>query len=332
MPQTVNSAFDTFMRNIVNLEPVDVEGARASRDWLLIQISAVPAQHADFPTLYPDVNIHYGSFARNTKIRELNDVDLIVGLSALGTTYYDAGTAIHLIVPEGIVLRDLCHDGTSLLNSRKVINRFVGGLRDVPQYERSEIKRNGSAAVLNLQSYSWSFDIVPGFFTTPEIDGRTYYIIPDGAGHWMKTDPRVDRDRVSELNQRHGGNVLNAVRLIKYWNQRPTMPTMSSYLLECIVLDYYASNASSAVPWVDLEALSLLDYLSRAVYNSVPDPKRIQGDINTLSADERRAIAARASVDLQKATAARAVEQQDDHRTAIRLWSEVLGTDFPSFG
>jgi hypothetical protein len=138
----------------------------------------------------------------------------------------------HLSVPDGILLRGLCHENSNQLNSRKVINRFVSALKDVPQYEKSELGRNGSAAVLNLKSYTWSFDIVPGFFTTPEADNRTFYIIPDGNGHWMKTDPRIDKEKVTSVNQKHDGNVLNVIRTIKYWNRRATMPSMRPYLID----------------------------------------------------------------------------------------------------
>ena len=332
MPTTVIAAFKEFLSDVVNLDPSDTALARASRDWLLTQINSIAAAYSDFPPLYPDVNIAFGSFARRTKTRELDDVDLIVGVMALGATYMDSFGKVHLSVPDGIVLRGLCHDGTNLLNSRKVINAFIRRLKDVPQYNKAETGRNQSAAVLNLQSYSWSFDIVPAFFTNPEWDGRTYYIIPDGEGHWMKTDPRLDQARVTNVNQAHSGNVLDAVRLMKFWNARPTMPTMPSYLIETIVLDYYASVGTPATSYVDLEFLKLLDYVSRAVLVSVNDPKNIQGDINSLSWDARLSISSRAGSDLKDAQAARKAETEDDHRTAIRRWGGVLGPSFPTYG
>jgi hypothetical protein len=331
MASNVIAAFEEFLRDRVNLAPSASKGARTSRDWLLAQIGALPLSNGDFPPLYPDVNIHYGSFARRTKIRELDDVDLIVGISALGPTYEELRSEVRLSVPDGIILRSHCHDGTNQLNSRKVINLFVRCLADVPQYEKSEIKRNGSAAVLNLQSYEWSFDIVPGFFTTPEANNRTYYVIPNGNGHWMKTDPRIDNDRVAALNQMHDGHVLNAVRLMKYWNGRATMPTMPSYLLESIVLQHYASASTKATPYADVEAVWLFDYIAAAVYTGISDPKGIQGDINTLSWLDRQTIAMRAQADARKSRQARTAEDAGDQRTAIRLWREILGSDFPDY-
>jgi hypothetical protein len=330
MPTTVNATFDQFLKNVVNLDPDDTCTARSSRDWLWRQIDQLPDRVEDFPKLYTEVHMPYGSFARRTKIRELDDIDLMVGLSALGTTYSTTGSRIELSVPDGIALRKYCHDGGNLLNSKKVINGFIKALETVPQYSKAEIKRNGAAAVLNLTSYSWVFDIVPAFFTSPEYDGRTYYIIPDGNGHWMKTDPRIDQDRVTRVNTANDGAVLNALRVMKYWNRRPTMPTMPSYLAECIVLDYF--ERSSASHYVDIEVPPLLEHIAGAVLGSVSDPKGIESNINGLSYADRLAISARATSDGLKARRARSEESGGDHRSSIATWREIFGPAFPQYG
>jgi hypothetical protein len=332
MATTVNTAFSEFMRERVNLDAQDTRDARASRDWLMKQIEVIPENDPSFPRLYPEVNIHFGSFARRTKIRELDDIDILVGIGAVGTTYLDRDGWVELTVPEGIALRRFCHDGSAVLNSRRVVNLFVSTLSKVPQYANSELKRNGEAAVVNLTSYTWSFDIVPAFFTVPEPDGRTYYIIPDGNGHWKKTDPRLDHDRVQRINQVHDGNMLNPLRLMKYWNGRPTMPSIPSYLLECIVLSYYEAALNKASSYVDVEAVSLLAHISTAVTKPIYDPKRIQGDINELTWEERIAISARASTDANRAAEARRLEDAGNHRQAISRWREILGSHFPEFG
>lgn len=330
MATTVNDAFAQFMKDIVNLDADIVATARSSRDWLLRQLDSLPDSHSEFPKLYPEVHLHYGSFARRTKIRELDDVDLIVGLSALGTTYTSSLSGVELTVPDGIALRKYCYDGTNSLNSRKVINLFISYLSEIPQYNKAELKQNGSAAVLNLTSYDWVFDIVPAFFTAPEWDGRTYYIIPDGNGGWMKTDPRIDRDRTTEINQKHEGNILNLIRIIKYWNKRATMPTISSYFLECLILQYYQS-ASSASSYIDVELPGIFTYISSAIYQSLSDPKQVQGDINTLSWDQRQAIAVKASADASKAALARSQESANQMSQSIGTWREIFGSEFPGY-
>lgn len=329
---TVTAAFDWFTTNIVNLDPGVARTARASRNWLLDQIHALPEKFDDFPKLFGDVDMPYGSFARYTKIRELDDIDLIVGVSAVGSTYLESGGRIIISASGDTRLRNLCFDGTTTLNSRKVINCFIRHLSSIPQYSKAELGRNGSAAVLNLSSYTWSFDIVPAFFTAPEWGGRDYYLIPDGTGYWMKTDPRIDQNRVSTINQTHNGNVLNVVRLLKYWNRRPTAPSAPSYLFECVLLSLYESKATQASKYVDVEIPAALNHIASAILNSVQDPKQVQEDINSLSWDDRVKISNRATDDASKASSARVAETRGDHKEAIRIWRDVFGPAFPTYG
>jgi len=332
MATTVIQAFNEFLADSVNLDPLIVPQARSSRDWLFAQLRKLHERHDDFPLPYEEKDMMYGSFARKTKIRDLDDIDLICTLHAEGSHYGEWAGELIITTPSTARLWRYCDDGTNRLNSRKVINTFVRRLSDVPQYRKAEIHRNGSAAVLGLTSYSWHFDIVPGFFTAQDAYGLTYYIIPNGQGGWMKTDPRIDRDRISQINQYHSGHVLDIIRVLKYWNRRPTMPSASSYLLECIILDHFEALRSEASQWVDVEIASVLQYISSAILGSIQDPKRIQGDINLLGWEDRRKISLRASSDAVTAAQARVAEVRGDHEESIGLWRDVFGGGFPSYG
>ncbi|MHC5932041.1 hypothetical protein, partial [Nostoc sp.] len=82
MVKTVNEAFEIFLRDYVNLDPDKTKLARSSRDWLLSQIHLFPGKDISFPKLYSEKDIFFGSFARRTKKRELDDVDMMIALSA----------------------------------------------------------------------------------------------------------------------------------------------------------------------------------------------------------------------------------------------------------
>lgn len=339
MAKTVITAFDEFLKNIVNLDPDQTKTARRSRDWLVDQIESFPnKERPSFPQLYSEKHIHFGSFARRTKIRELDDIDMMICLSAQGSIYHEYSDGIVITVPDSADrLKKLCDSVTSYpnrinyLNSRKVINALVSELSTVSQYASADISRNLEAAVLNLVSYTWSFDIVPCFFTTEDSLGRTYYIIPDGYGKWNKTDPRKDRDRVSNVNTNHNNNVLNVIRTMKFWNKRPTMPTMSSYLIETMIVNYYDSFSPTTSEYVDIEIPSILNYISGTVFSNVNDPKGIQGNINILTADERMKISVRAILDRDKAYAARKLEDDKNYEASIKKWAEIFGPSFPSY-
>ena len=322
------------MRDRVNLDPEQTSTARGSRESLFSQLKILHDTHADFPNPYPEQSIGFGSFQRRTKIRPLDDIDVISCLHANGAQYHWDGAEIHIRVPDAATrLRALCNDGTDELNSRKVVNKFVQRLSTIPQYKRADLKRDGEAAVLALSSYEWSFDVVPAFFTTPEWNGRNYFLIPNGQGTWKKTDPRIDGNRVTRLDGAHDGNLLPIVRLAKYWNKRPTMPTVQSYILELIVLAAHETGHVTANQWVDMNFGALLKHIQAAIHSPVVDPAGIQqGDINSMPVLDRYAVSQRAGRDAQLADEARDAERRKDHKASIAIWRTVFGPEFPAYG
>jgi hypothetical protein len=331
MAKTVIEAFNRFLADTVNLAPDKTKSALRSRDWLFTQIQSFQSD-STFPVSYSVHDIPYGSFARKTKKRPLDDIDLLICLSAQGASYDETAgiEGIPIKVNPNSNLTPFCFDDSYFLNSRKVINKFIQKLSAVPQYAHADLRLDGSAAVLNLQSYDWSFDIVPCFMTEVDMYGKTHYLIPDGTGRWKKTDPRIDRARVAEINQKHNGNVLNIIRVMKYWNGRPTMPTMRSYLLEAMILDFYDDDTLEVSEYVDWEIPRLMEHLAGAVYGIVQDPKGIQGDINNLSWDEMEKISTRAKLDSDRAYEAVKLETSDP-QAAIKKWGEVFGPKFPAY-
>ena len=332
MALTVDQSFNEFMKDTVNLDSDETEGAIASRNWLVEQIAGFKNTNIDFPTSYKNFNINFGSFARKTKIRELDDIDIMIGLNGQGSTYMEYAEGIDISVSSGALdLLKLCHPNSISLNSKNVINKFVSACSNVHQYSSAEIKRNQEAAVLELNSYPWSFDIVPSFMTSEDNYGNSYYLIPDGNGYWKKTDPRIDRERVVRINQDHDGNVLRVIRIIKYWNRRGTMPTILPYLLETMILNYYEEQSPGAEQFVDLEFPNVIAYIHNKIMGNVEDPKNIQGNINYLSYEERKKIMTKIIIDHQIATVAEEFEQENDMESSIAQWSKIFGSAFPKY-
>lgn len=98
MVNTVSNAFSEFTKNIVNLDAKVTYTARKSRDNLIEGINNFDGEN-DFFSVYQEKNLKFGSFARRTKIRELDDIDLMICLSAEGTRTYEENTGcIYLMV------------------------------------------------------------------------------------------------------------------------------------------------------------------------------------------------------------------------------------------
>lgn len=326
MATTVINAFSEFLKNTVNLDLDVTATARSSRDNLISNINGFSGED-DFFDVYTERNLKFGSFARHTKIRELDDIDLMICLSAEGErTYSENFSCIRIIGSEKDKTNGLLIDGTNYLNSTKVINRFIAKLTILNDYSKAEMHKNQEAATLKLKSYTWNFDIVPCFYTTGD-----FYLIPDGSGNWKKTDPRIDNDRTTSVNQEHDGNLLNLIRLMKYWNNRKCTLKIGSYLLECMILNQYEAKSKADNWWIDLEFKELLNKLSSAILYEVNDPKGIQGNLNNFSINDKFKISAALSEAYKKACDAREFEIKGDQKKSINKWREVLGTDFPTY-
>lgn len=330
MSMTVSDAFSKFVQEVVDLDPSKVVAARISVGNLLDNIREFDGKDGFFK-LYKDVDVQFGSFARGTKCRELDDVDIMIGISANGTTYQGDAPVddITMHVDGDESQADCVNDGTNVLNSTKVINRFVKKLELTKDYCRSELRKDHEAAVLNLLTKDWSFDIVPCFFTKPESDGRQYYLIPNGNGNWKKTDPRLDLKVLTESDILMGGTLRRLIRLIKRWNRCKTVATLQSYVLETLMLDLRISKPTSCDR---VRMWYALGHVAAKIFNPILDSKGIQGDLNKLSNAHRAAIRDRALADQCIVGDALNDECAGRHETAINKWRQVFGEDFPAYG
>lgn len=331
MAKSVNEAFNEFMSDVVNLGPETVVKARKSRDNLLDNINEF-SEDDDFFGLCRRFNLHTGSFARKTKCRELNDIDLLIGISANGATYNsdDPWDDVHMMASPIDSVQRKCMRDDGTLNSTKVLNRFKEKLEGVREYSKSEIRRNGEAVVLNLISKDWSFDIVPCFRTVVESNGRSYYLIPNGNGNWKKTAPDVDKEHVMTTNQKHAGKVLPLIRLCKRWNKTKNVTTIPSYMLETMIINF-ADSVDKLSDFVGENFFNALNYIATNITSPIYDLKRIQGNINTLDSSQQFAIVAKAVSDCKKAEEAHMLDVMGWSQYAIRIWGEIFGKDFPRY-
>ena len=328
MPYSVSGCFDKFRREVVDLNPDQTKTARASRDFVLENIARL-SDSGDLPKLAPDYCLFFGSFARNTKIRPLDDIDMMI-------CYYGKGGVYDTILKNKKYqikfedghpfFDDLRNDDGVTLNSRKVINQLIEALSGVEQYSKAEMHRRQEAATLKLKSYPWNFDIVPCF-----IAQEGFYLIPDGNGNWKNTDPRIDQKRVAEVNQKFGGKARQLVRLMKFWKQRAWGDSVSSYMFEQMVLNAIHSGNVNEDTWQE-GVRDVLVYLVDAIRFPVPDPKGIQGDLNNIASVDRIVLSNKAQEDANTAILAHAKEVLGMTTDAIARWQIVFGSEFPDYG
>ncbi|MCT3922661.1 nucleotidyltransferase [Elizabethkingia anophelis] len=326
MAKTVGIAFSEFNKETVNLNPDRTSKANSSRDWLWGQLNTLDSKdNLDFPFKYQDKHIKFGSFARKTKIRELDDIDIMFCFIANGATYLKSGSVYYIHTPNaGDRLKKLSDN--DILNSRKVVNKVKNSLSEIEHYKSADIHSKGEAATLSLQSYEWVFDIVPCFYTDTNL-----YLIPDGNGNWKSTDPRIDQYLVTSTNQNYNGKLLQLIRTLKYWNRYNSSYTIGSYLFEQIVINF-AKTRNELSNWIDYDIRDFFYYLKSHIYTDVNDPKGIQGNLNNLTFEQKSSIADKANWAYNKAIEAITAETtEEDQEKAINKWREVFGTKFPIY-
>ena len=315
-----------FFKEEVNLDPEVTKKARSSRDFLYDQLKCLPDKTENFPKLYSGKEIYnYGSFSRRTKIRPLDDIDFMLILTADGSEYGLYDDTYKVSVPESASnLRKLLDDN-GFLSSRRISNKIKKSLSEISQYEKADIRSSQEAVILKLISYEWTFDIIPAFITKEDDFGRSYYLIPDGNGHWKKTDPRIDQERVTKENNKTDFNVLKFIRVIKYWNKIQSL-NISSYLIECIILDYFETEITSDE--IKTQLLYFFKYLKTAIWNPVYDPKGIQGNLNNLDYTERSTVEAKAKTCISAIEEALELEDEYCFEKADEKWRIVFGDKY----
>lgn len=331
MQRTVESAFDDFRASYVDLDPDEVKTARSSRDFLVDQIYGIPDGDPTFPWL-TNQRVLFGSFARRTKIRPLDDIDIMIQMhGGGGYEVQDMGDQYLVRANPGAMQSPVRYfvDNDGYINSNRVLLKFKSGLGTLPHYKKSEINKRGEAVALTPSSYPWTFDIVPTFGVTDNVTPLIYYLIPNGGGHWKRTDPRRDDDRVTPINQQHNGLTVPTIRLLKYWNRRSQMPTMMSYWLETIALSVFEERTDS-MKLIRMGLCQFFLYGQDKVTQPCPDPKGLGPNLDTnIDADTKIKIVE----DFRRATdislcALDYEFNKNDHAKAIAEWQKLFGPEF----
>ena len=334
MAYTVWGAFDAFRRDSVDLASATTGTARSSRDYLFEQLKSLDTNDPAFPDMVWSNYLSFGSFARKTKICPLDDIDIMILLNGRGTesVYSGSGYTYLLKLTASPAPLASFHDGQGYVNSRRVLNQIKSSLSSVKNYRKADIKRSQQAVVLDLASYAWVFDIVPAISVSDwSGTGTAYFLIPDGNGAWMRTDPRKDGDNVTSINQRHGGEFLPVVRLLKYWNRRTHKPRLASYYFETLTQHVFAY--STAIQHCPSAIQYFFQTCPGSLMTSCADPKGFGPPLDqTVDWDTKTKVRDAMNEAAQRAGYALMYEQQDNQKDAIYWWRENFGPEFPTYG
>lgn len=330
MSYTVWGAFNEFREKVIDLDAEKTKTARRSRDYLFEQIERL-AEEDLFPKLYGSY-LSFGSFARRTKIRPLDDIDVLILLDGYGTkdTAPSPYASWLKITDQSSPLAEYS-DEYGYVNSTKVLNRMKSALMGVPNYRKAEIHKNMQAVTLDLISYPWTFDVVPAVPISDVYDNISHYVIPDGHSNWLRTDPRIDQENITDTNKQHHQKFLPTVRLLKYWNRRTHKPRLESYYFETLSIKVF--RQLSAISGFPTAIKAFFDYFPHYLFRSCSDPKGLGPNLDAeVSSETKRKISKAVSKALEYAKYAMMYERQENDEKAIYWWGRLFGSEFPEYG
>lgn len=258
----------------------------------------------DFGTVTPHHHL-VGSYARNTAVGEIKDVDVVVFLP-----------------------QERKDDAP-----KDVLSELEAALKEFPD---ATIDTTVQRRSVRVTVGEFDIDVVPAIIR--DNDHHGVLLIPDKRREgWIESRPIGYSDALTAVNEANSQKVKPQVRLLKTWrNGRMTYMKPKSYLLECLV--YYAFNdeevagdgLSHGPLFADLLE-HLVDRLGPAIdaggVPHVADPMTGKHVSAGWEHSHAKALLTRLREDASNARKAVDTDHEDE---AIELWSRVFPDDFPT--
>jgi hypothetical protein len=158
-----------------------------------------------------------GSYARDTAIRPLDDVDVIFEIDPSCWT------------------TDLLR---SLPNPDRVLQSFATAIRR--RYSVSSVYGQRRSVRLNLNHLD--IDVVPAI---PDRADRSLILVPDRrADEWIKSSPLRHAQIAARINSKRSGRFKPLVKLAKYWNsQLPESTRCKSFTIETLATRVFSDTS-----------------------------------------------------------------------------------------
>lgn len=245
-----------------------------------------------------------GSHWKETAVRRFSDLDLFVVVSRDEARKWSA-------------------DGSSSTLVTRVRNSVA---RSYPQ---TTIRRDKQAVAVRFEKGQHGIDIVPAVFDAFEESSRSpFYLIPGGAGGWIRTAPDLQKRYLEQEHGRSGRKLKSLVRMLKWWGgSRASTSSFTSLYIE-----HFVAAAGIPVGHTYQEALGeLLALLCDHGARPVSDPLQISGPFRpTRTRLQEKALLAAAGISAARADRALKAELGSRWSAAVQLWASVFNGSFPS--
>ena len=273
----VTAAIRKYVNEELRLSQSDISQTLRSREWLLKRIDNVINARYREPVLYSQQKfVYFGSYFKGTKVKAVDEYDVLVVIDSNGGMYSQGGTKIG--DGQGYASPNHKYDSKyyksdgSGISPAKMLNWLRGVVEEVTSAFGGEAPiRNGQAVTATIKSSNVSIDLVPAGIFNKTADGSTFYNIPRGdAGNgWITTSPRADIDLLN-LVAKDKSDFRNVIRITKRIKDAYDFK-VSSFAIESAVVTHGLLNEWHNDLFLDV-AQSLLTLSTYFTNGSILDP------------------------------------------------------------
>lgn len=186
-----------------------------------------------------------------------------------------------------------------------------------------KISRNGQAVTITFTDFI--VDVVPAFYRK----GGGFLIPNSIKKEWISTNPNTHGEIMSNENDKHDGNLIPIVKMIKGWNKNINHAFVSFYL-ELLAIKIFTKVTISDYP---SGMRYFFDKGREAIKYKVKDPVEYGGQINGLdNVSTVEEAVSRFETAYNRAKKAEEYEKNGNTESAIGEWKKIFSNYFPSYG
>lgn len=245
-----------------------------------------------------------GSFKRDTAIRGVSDIDLM------------------LILNSKEVAR-----GKGWKSSTTVLKHVREQLQN--RYWNTAVGVDKQAVVVSFSDHKHPVDVVPAIYQGLDSKNKyAIYAIPDGEGWWMYTSPQGHNKFIATEDNKSRGKLKQTVKFIKHWREcrQPSIP-LNTFHLELLLAKERVLVGKMGLATCFHKALMLLH---QRKCRALTDPIGISGFVEAANTQAKLEKVKKAVDSWTDRTykACRA-EREGDYNEAFKLWTLVFNKSFP---
>lgn len=260
----IDSLLSEYLEHKIAPNPEIINQALDSQERLKQVLENKLEDDSSLPYLLSGHDFLFGSAIRNTKPSPFDDIDLMLVLDGSNLIAVENGQnmgSAHGARRPVNPLTDFQYlDENGHISSIKVMNKIKNSIGEA--YSRSEIKKDGQAINVWMESYGFGIDIVPAFKIDHKLHGTHYFIPAGNSSHeWQSTNPHIDIETFKQEDYRTGSLLTNTAKLMRKWNELSNSNRLSGFHIDALVYrSLYGSGVGTLVNAV-LTCLSNFDSL-----------------------------------------------------------------------